>query len=515
MRSLWLWLLGLVFGITLFLTDKPAMAADLCETPQSAAASLLDNLQTDNWQPDLAAKCLDVPPEREAERTRLAIKLKKVLDARGLYVPTADLPQNADYSDDLGRHRLEPLVNFPDVVLDRTADGWMYSRATVARIDPLYASTFSSFSQAFQDALPDFFMRHFLGIELWQVLYFLLLLAVSLAAGRSAQVLLANQVLRITRRLRVATTTELIQRTRGPLTWVTTGAVFMWGIPDLQLSVRQSQVLLLFARLVLAFAIVVVAVRVVDIVADIWAEKAKKTDSKFDDQVVPLLRRIAKVVISAVAILVVIENMGVDVAGLIAGLGIGGLAFALAAKDTLENVFGSIVIFLDRPFQVGDWVVIDGSTEGVVEEVGFRTTRIRTFYNSLLSVPNGKVAMAHVDNMGLRKVRRLKMDLGLTYDTPRAKVEAFVQQVRDFMKADPVVWDGTLEIHFNSFGDSSLNVMIYAFLDVPDWSQELQNRHRIMLEWMRISEDLGISFAFPSQSLYVETLPPGLATPSA
>ena len=506
MRTAWTWLLALILFAAL-----PAQAAEPCATPQSAAASLLDNLQPGRWLPDEAARCMDVPPEREAERTRLAIKLKKVLDARGLYVPTADLPQDRDHVDASGRHRVEPLPTFGTFVLERNEEGaWQVSRDTVNQIDSLYQDTFSAFAQSFQDALPDVFMRRFAGLELWQALYFLLLVGLSMATGRLAQLLMVNQVLRLARRFSVPTTARLLTRTRGPLTWMAAGAVLLWGGPDLQLSVRQSQVLLLAARLVMAGAVVVFAIRVVDIGSELWTHHARQTDSKLDDQVVPLVRRTLKVLIATIAALIVIENMGVDVAGLIAGLGIGGLAFALAAKDTLENVFGSIVIFLDRPFQVGDWVVIDGSTEGVVEEVGFRTTRVRTFYNSVLSVPNGKVAMARIDNMGLRKVRRLKMTLGITYDTPREKVQAFVERIRAFMKDDPVVWKGTMEVHFYDFSASSLDILVYAFLDVPDWSQELQHRHRIMLEWMRIAEELGVSFAFPSQSLYVERLPPGI-----
>ncbi|MCK6507446.1 mechanosensitive ion channel family protein [Myxococcota bacterium] len=509
MHRTWIWLLAVSM-----LAALPARGAEPCTSPRSAAASLLDNLQPDRWLPDQAARCLDVPPEREAERARLAIKLKKVLDARGLYVPTSELPGEREHTDELGRARVEPLPTFEAFVLERSEDGqWRVSRDTVNQVDNLYRETFSSFSQDFQDALPEVFLRRFAGLELWQVLYFLLLVGLSVATGRLAQLLLANQVLRLARRYAVPATAELLTRTRDPLTWMAAGAVFLWGITDLQLSVRQSQALLLVARVVMAGAFVVVAVRVVDIGSSLWAHRARQTDSKIDDQVVPLVRRTLKVLIATVASLVVVENMGVDVAGLVAGLGIGGLAFALAAKDTLENVFGSIVIFLDRPFQVGDWVVIDGSTEGVVEEVGFRTTRVRTFYNSVLSVPNGKVAMARIDNMGLRKVRRLKMTLGITYGTPRDRVQAFVERIRAFMKEDPAVWKGTMEVHLHDFSASSLDVLVYAFLDVPDWSQELQHRHRILLEWMRIAEELGVSFAFPSQSLYLERLPPGFGAP--
>ncbi|MCB9778282.1 MAG: mechanosensitive ion channel family protein [Alphaproteobacteria bacterium] len=502
MRMIWLLLLCFVWG------TAPAHAqVELCGNPQSATASLLDYLQPNRWEPAKAAACLDVPPEREGERKRLAIKLKKVLDAKGLYVPTSELPHDPDHVDEVGRERLQPLATLPEVYLVKKDGRWLYSRETVGLIDGMYAGTFSGISQAFQDHLPEVFFRRYASVELWQILYFLLLVGLSFLSGRIAQRLLSDQFLRLARRFGVDGPAALLERTRDPLTWLATGAVFLWGIPDLQLSVRQSQFLLLIARVITAGAFVLVAVRIVDIGADLWARKAAATASKVDDQVVPLVRRAVKVVIASVAALVVIENMGIDVAGLVAGLGIGGLAFALAAKDTLENVFGSITIFLDRPFQVGDWVVIDGNVEGVVEEVGFRTTRIRTFYNSVLSVPNGKVAMARIDNMGLRRYRRLKTTIGVTYDTPRETLDTFVDRIRTLFREDPAVWNGTLEVHFHSFGPSSLDILIYSFLDVPNWTEELKQRHRLFSGIMGIAEELGVSFAFPSQSVYVESMP--------
>ena len=130
-----------------------------------------------------------------------------------------------------------------------------------------------------------------------------------------------------------------------------------------------------------------------------WLEqKAQQTETKLDDQLVPLARRALKIFIVSIGTVFVLQNLNYDVASLIAGLGIGGLAFALAAKDTIANLFGSATIFASRPFQIGDWVVIGGSTEGVVESVGFRSTRVRTFYNSLIGIPNAKVADAVVDN---------------------------------------------------------------------------------------------------------------------
>jgi MscS family membrane protein len=503
-------LVVLVAILSLPARAEPEAATDgLCANPRAATATLLDHLQPNSWQPSLAAACMDVPAERAAEAQRLAIRLKKVLDARGLFVALDEIPTDPAYVDDSGRHRIQPVSGLPEMILQRVDGRWMYDRSTVARIDGLYQATFSPASLAFQAMLPEVFMRRVAGVEIWQGLYLLMLVGLSLAAGRLAQLLLADQILRLARRLGIETTAALLGTTRAPLTWLATSLVFLWGIPDLQLGVRPTLVLMFLARVVLAGALLLAAMRTIDVLAGLFQARAAETSSKVDDQLVPLARRAAKVILAVLTILVMVENMGVDVGGLIAGLGIGGLAVALAAKDTLENFFGSLVIFIDRPFQVGDWVIIDGVSEGIVEEVGFRTTRIRTFQNSVMSVPNGKVANSRVDNLGQRIVRRLKLDLSLTYGTPPDRIEAYVERLRTMLREDPVVWDRTLEVHFNTMGDSSLNVLVYCFLDVPTWSEELAHRQRLLLSFLRLAQELDISFAFPSRSLYLESVPEG------
>ena len=190
----------------------------------------------------------------------------------------------------------------------------------------------------------------------------------------------------------------------------------------------------------------------------------------------------------------------------LAGLGLGGLAFALAAKDACANFFGSIMILLDRPFNIGDWVII-GETEGSVEEIGFRSTRIRTFYDSLITVPNSILANANIDNMGQRNYRRIKAFFGLTYDTPPEKMEAFLEGVKNIVKANPYTRKDYYHVVFTAYGNFSLDVMLYCFSKVPDWSAELVQRQNIYLEILRLAEKIGVDFAFPTQTLHMESFP--------
>ncbi len=233
---------------------------------------------------------------------------------------------------------------------------------------------------------------------------------------------------------------------------------------------------------------------------------AERTESTLDDQLVPLVRKILKTFVVIVGAIFILDNLEFDITGLIAGISIGGLAFALAAQDTIKNFFGSLMIFVDRPFQVGDWIT-SGDVDGTVEEVGFRSTRIRTFRNSLMYIPNGVITNQTIDNHGLRKYRRFFTHISLTYDTPPDLIQTFVDGLKKIVDLHPKTRKDFYEIHFNEMGASSLNVMFYIFFDVPTWSEELHARHEVLLSVVELAEELGVNFAFPTQTLHVETFP--------
>ena len=257
-------------------------------------------------------------------------------------------------------------------------------------------------------------------------------------------------------------------------------------------------------RILAASAGVLLAYRAVDVFSAMLQKRAEKTESKLDDVLVPLVRKSLKVVVVVLGVIFVLQNLNVDVGSLLAGASLGGLAFTLAAKDTVANFFGAVNILTDQPFGVGDWVVIDGKHEGIVEEVGIRSTRIRTFYNSLLTIPNAAVANVAVDNYGARRYRRTYVKIGVRYDTTPEQMEAFCEGIRAILRANPHTRKDYYEVHFAGFGDFALEVMVYFFFEVPTWSDELRERHNIFLDIMRLAERLGVDFAFPTQTLHLE-----------
>jgi MscS family membrane protein len=215
-----------------------------------------------------------------------------------------------------------------------------------------------------------------------------------------------------------------------------------------------------------------------------------------------MVRKALKVFLAVLGILWIADNLGMDIAALLAGLGIGGIAIALASKDTVENFFGAVAILADRPFQVGDWIRM-GDIEGTVEEVGFRTTRVRTFYNSLITFPNATLIRSSVDNLGAREYRRVKETIGVTYDTPSDKLAAFIEGIRELVRVHPYTRKDYYHVYFHSFGDSSLNILLYLFLKTPDWATELRERQRLLMDILRLAQRLGVEFAFPTRTLHM------------
>ncbi len=479
-----------------------------CDTPRQAANTLLALLQPDRYDPVGAATCLDLAPETETDGPMLAVQLKSVLDARGYYVPVDELPDEPAPVDEEGEplEFIVPVERFPVAVLDRGTDGqWRWSRSTMKATPSLYAQTFQGLGSWLQAKLPSVFTTTRIGsVAAWQPVYIALLLAIGGMLSLLVNLLLQDRVRRVVQRFGLRFDQKVFDRTRGPVRLVLIGGVLLWGLPAAQLPLMASVALLFLARVLVSIGVVLIGLRWIDLGAGIFRERAKRTESRVDDQFVPLATRLSKVIVAALGVVFVLHNVGVDVGGLWASLGIGGIALALGAQQTLANLFGGVTVLLDRPFHVGDWVVVGDDIEGTVEDIGFRSTRIRTFYSSIITVPNQRVSSSKIDNMGERQYRRLKFTLGLTYDTPAELIQAFVEGIRAIIAAHPATRKDSYEVHFRTFGPSSLEVMVYSFLVVPGWHEELVARSEILLQIKLLAESLGVDMAFPTQSVWLE-----------
>jgi MscS family membrane protein len=243
--------------------------------------------------------------------------------------------------------------------------------------------------------------------------------------------------------------------------------------------------------------------RSVDFVGIKLKDKAAQTESKVDDGLIPFAIDLTKVVIIIFALVIILGNVfGVNITALIAGLGVGGVAIALASKESIENLLGSFTIFFDKPFKVGDVITL-GDVTGKVEKVGFRSTRIRTYGKSVVTVPNKNIINTELDNLGVRPVRRVKFNIGLTYDTSIEQIKNIVNDIQKLVDDHPMTNDDG-RVRFLSFGSSSLDIMVLYYVNSPAWEDLIDAQQKINYSIIEIVNKHNSEFAFPSTSIYVE-----------
>jgi MscS family membrane protein len=339
-------------------------------------------------------------------------------------------------------------------------------------------------------------------LENWQWLGLLLLIVGGVILDRLVTMILARSARRAFARFLPNADAGIVPRVVRPAGMLAMSVAWWVGVRMLALPESVLGVLSVAVKLVFAASGVWMAYRLTDIVGEIFVQRASKTDSKLDDLLVPLIRKSLKIFIVAFGLVFVADNLNVDISSLLTGLGLGGLAFALAAQDTVKNLFGSLTVLMDKPFAVGDAIIL-GEIQGNVEEVGFRSTRIRTFHDSLITVPNADLINTAVENMTLRTFRRWRTTLSLTYDTPPEKIEAFCEGVRELIRHHPITRKESFQVWANEYSAASLDVLLNVFFRTRDLTEELRARHELFLDILRLARDLGVEFAFPTQTLHV------------
>ncbi|MBL3658564.1 mechanosensitive ion channel family protein [Fulvivirga sediminis] len=477
-------------------------------TPYSTIYTHLSYLQDDNYHPDIAAKTFNPQFVDSKEAESLAIKLKQVLDGNAIFIDLDEVPHKANYTDSLtNKHRYYLTKKYPELYVEKEGDNWYFSKKAVRNISKWHDEVYPFGTDKLLELLPSLGTKKILGLYIWQMLGILILIFMAFVLHKLFTFLIEKLILQLLFKFGYKKLAdEVVIPVAKPISFLVIFPLLILLVPVLQLPIAMSKYVILALRAIWPIFAIVFLYKMVDIICIYLGKLADKTESTLDDQLVPLLRKVLKTFVVIVGALFILDNLEFDITGLIAGLSIGGLAFALAAQDTIKNFFGSLLIFVDRPFQVGDWIT-SGNVDGTVEEVGFRSTRIRTFRNSVMYIPNGIITNQMIDNHGLRVYRRFNTNIALTYDTPPELIEVFVEGLKEIVKKHPETRKDYFEIHFNDMADSSLNIMFYIFFKVPSWSDELRARHEVLLEIVRLAEALGVNFAFPTQTLHVETFP--------
>lgn len=504
----WLALCVLLSALSAQAQEKEQAEVNL-STPYHTLYTHLYNLQEEHFHPEAAAKAFPSKEYSLEEREELAVKLKQVLDGIGLYVDMELVPKEPAYKDTLTRqHKYVLSARHPDIYLVRKENGqWIYSERTAERVEELFVQVFPFGTHKLLDWLPRLGQKKIMGLHLWQYMAILILILLAFVLHKLFTYIFRQGFNRLLQSLGYEEVAKrFVLPVARPFSLLFVFVFLLMFAPVVQLPAAMNYWVMLFVKAALPFFATVVFYKLIDLVGVYMERFADRTESTLDDQLVPLIRKALRTFVVVIGALFILDNLDFNVTAFIAGLSIGGLAFALAAQDTIKNFFGSLMIFIDKPFQIGDWVT-SGEIDGTVEEVGFRSTRVRTFRNSVTSVPNGKLADWVVDNHGLRQYRRFFTNLTITYDTPPDVVELFVDGLKKIVDQHPKTRKDFYEIHLNGLGAHSLDIMFYIFFVVPTWSEELRARHEVLIEVMRLAETLEVRFAFPTQTLHMETFP--------
>ncbi len=244
-----------------------------------------------------------------------------------------------------------------------------------------------------------------------------------------------------------------------------------------------------------------IILRIVDFVAHVFMYRAIKSENKADDQLVPFLKELFKFIIYFIGFFVLLGYVfEVNALSLITGLGIGGIAIALAAKESLENLIGSFTIFIDKPFTVGDLVKVDG-VEGTIEKVGFRSTVLRSTDKTTIIIPNRAMIDGVLENLTRRNYRRVKFNIGITYETDSVMIKNIINEINDFLSQNPHTTDNS--VTFDSFADSALNIQVLYLVENIEFNNYLKLKEEVNFKIIEIVQKHGSDFAYPTQRTVV------------
>jgi len=502
-------ILFLLLFVSSFSYGQKAPEVDL-SNPRATVYTHIYFLQTTSYQPKKAAKTIKGLDEKEA--IDAVIKIKRILDGKGLNIDFNRISNDSMYIDSISFLTQHKLILFPErmplISLEKRGKFWYYSSETIENLDILYAEIFPWYIEKIQNIVPGAGHKKILSIEVWQYIAILLLFVVAfvlfLIVKQLAFLFLRRILYKYTKSS--SEVNDTIKKLAHPLSLLVAIGLLDKVFPSLQFGLEINTWIFLGINIASTVFWIYVFLKLAQVLISLYHEYTQKTEGKLDDQLTPILKNFTTVLIFIIGTFKLLLLFGVDAATILAGASIGGLALAFASQDTVKNLIGTVMIFIDKPFHIGDWISA-GEVVGTVEEVGFRSTRIRAADTSIFQIPNSSLSELVINNSGLRLYRRYNTQLGLRYDTPPELIEAFVKGVREIIIAHPDTKSDSFNVEFTGFGDSALLIMMNMYLKDLAWSSEQKSRHQIHITIVKLAKELGVDFAFPSTTVMIEQFP--------
>jgi len=482
------------------------------ESPQATMRGYLTAARASDWE--RAASHLDLRGQPAHAGPRLARELKSVLD-RTLWVELESLDDTVEGQRDDGLPPNRDLVGIIHdgpktikVLVERLTapDGsleWKVSRATVQQVPQLYATLGEG---PLAELMPAVLLEiTLLEVRLWQWLGLVLLVAVAIGVAWGLTAAIRRVVSPLVRRTSSRLDDALADLLVGPLRLVLATLVLAPGIRALRLAIPAERVLIGLQTALVILAATWIALRLIDALARV-ADQRFLAQGPSAAAVIPLGRRTAKVFVVAIAVLVVLGNFGYDVTGILAGLGVGGIAVALGAQKSLEHLFGGVSVIADAPVRVGDFCRF-GDRLGTVIDIGLRSTRLRTLERTIVTVPNADFSTMQLENFALRDSMLLTARLGVRYETSPEQLRWLLARLEQLLQDHPKILPAPRRARFVGFGPSSLDIEIFAYVATTDIDEFLVVRQRLFLDFMDAVTAAGTAFAFPSQTIYTAADP--------
>ena len=475
------------------------------DSPRATMRGFLYAARAGDWES--AAAHLDLRGRNPDEGPRLARQLKTVLD-RELWVDLdalSDAPEGEQNDGEIATRDLVGTIAMSDgrhvkILVERVAapDGtrqWRIARVTLQQLPALWAAFGNG---VLSEWLPrPFFAIRFLDTQLWQWI------AVALALLASAVLawLLTAPVLRLLRAIARRTETQVddvfVQLIAGPVRLGVGSLLALTGIYAVRLPLPVQSVLIGAAKALLTVALTWLVLRLIDALSRVMTARWFAMRQLAAIAVLPLARRALKAFVVLIALLAVVQNLGFNATGIIAGLGVGGLAVALAAQKSLENLFGGLSLIADQPVRVGDMCRF-GSQEGTVEDIGLRSTRVRTLDRTVVTIPNADFATMQLENLAARDRMRLTTTIALRCQTTPDQLRGVLVALKRLLESHPKIPPDSARVRFTHLGTSSLDVEILAFVNTGDVDEFLAVQEELLLRIMDIITASGTGFAFPA-----------------
>lgn len=504
--------------------DGESVPSVLFPTPRSAAAYFLESMQEvqtgSRSSYEKALTTLELSFIDRAMRSsvgrvtadRLILTLKKLGGLNLSAIPT--------YTDGARWYFRKQTVDIGnkifdvEISIDKDGSGnWRFTKETILSIENFEESladvfgddnVTTSWRQKIKKSMPEWTSHTFFIMKNGQWLAIIFLIATGLLFFVFARFILSRYLRRKWNLDHIEQTLEEENDSTLPFGILAFALTWVSGLRLLELHLDVFSYLMRAGLIMTAISTVWVGLKIVDLLGMHFEKVAEESLNKFDDVLVPMLKKTAKVVVVAVGAVFVAHSLTFDIGSILAGLGIGGVAVALAAKDTISNLFGSITVLLDRPFQIGDYIMMEKGIEGTVEEVGFRSTRIRTPYNSLISLPNQILANVHVDNYGARKMRRFRAILQVDQGTDVKKLEEFCDRLVYLIKLNPMIKQDNFQVAVHELTPQSVNVLLNVFFETTDTKVEIEEKHKFILEILSMAKEINITLASSTQTMLLK-----------